>query len=55
MDLSAWITTGNGIISGAAMAEKKSENDVMRYSAAYPMCAERCRLLRKDTITYCNM
>ena len=32
----------NGIISVAAMAEKKLENDEVRYSAAYPTCAERC-------------
>ena len=27
---------GNGIIFGAAMAEKKIENGKVRYSAAYP-------------------
>ena len=32
----------NGIIFGAAMAEKKLENDEVRYSAAYPTGAERC-------------
>ena len=31
----------NGIIFGAAMAEKKLENDEVRYSAAYPTGAER--------------
>ena len=41
MDLNAWITTGNGIIFGVAMAEKKSESGEMRYSAAYPTGAER--------------
>jgi len=33
----------NGIIFGAAMAEKKLENDEVRYSVAYPTGAERCR------------
>ena len=32
---------GSGIIFNAAMAEKKSENGEMRYSAADPMCVER--------------
>ena len=31
----------NGIIFGTAMAEKRLENDKMRYSAAYPTGAER--------------
>ena len=31
----------NGIIFGTAMAEKRLENDKMRYSAAYPRGAER--------------
>ena len=31
----------NGIIFGTAMAEKKLENSKVRYSAAYPMGAER--------------
>ena len=31
----------NGIISGAAMAEKRLENCKVRYSAAYPTGAER--------------
>ena len=33
----------NGIIFGTAMAEKRLENSKMRYSAAYPTGAERCR------------
>ncbi len=31
----------NGIIFGTAMAEKRLENDKMRYSVAYPTGAER--------------
>ena len=31
----------NGIISGAAMAEKKIENGMVRYSAAYSTGRER--------------
>ena len=33
---------GNGIIFGAAMAEKKIENGKVRYSAAYPTGREFC-------------
>ena len=40
-----WISgedvTGNGIIFGAAMAEKRLENSKVRYSAAYPTRADR--------------
>ena len=35
----------NGIIFVTAMAEKKLENDEVRYSAAYPTGAERFEIL----------
>ena len=38
----------NDIIFGAAMAEKRLENDKMRYSAAYPTGRERFALLRVE-------
>lgn len=36
---------GNGIIFGTAMAEKRLENGKVRYSAACPTGAERCKIL----------
>ena len=40
---------GNGIILGTAMAEKRLENSKVRYSATYPMDAERFALLRVES------
>ena len=41
MNFSGYCQSKNGIICGAAMAEKTLENNEMRYSAAYPTGAGR--------------